>query len=77
MEIRFKNINKENLEKRKELIEKLLEEDFSSMEFSQENLEKSKELAKKYKEATSDDWSIRPVEIIIANSEGTELATIR
>ena len=77
MEIRFKNINKGNLEKRKELIEKLLEKDFSSMEFNQENLEKAKELAKNYKEATSDDWSTRPVEIIIANSEGTELATIR
>ena len=77
MEIRFKNINKGNLEKRKELIEKLLEEDFSSMEFNQENLEKAKELAKKYKEAVSDDWSTRPVQIMIANSEGTELATIR
>ena len=77
MEIRFKNINKGNLEKRKKLIEKLLEEDFSSMELNQENLEKAKELAKNYKEATSDDWSTRPVEIIIANSEGTELATIR
>lgn len=77
MEIRLKNINKGNLEKRKELIEKLLEEDFSSMELNQENLEKAKELAKNYKEATSDDWSTRPVEIIIANSEGTELATIR
>ena len=77
MEIRLKNINRENLEKRKELIEKLLEEDFSNMEFSQENLAKAKELAKKYKEATSDDWNTRPIEIIIANSEGTELATIR
>lgn len=76
MEISFKNINKENLEKRKKLIEKLLEEDFSSMEFSQENLEKAEELAKNYKEATSDDWSTRPVQIIIANSDGTELATI-
>ena len=77
MEIKFENINKRNLEKRKKLIEKLLEEDFSSMEFNQENLLKAKELAKKYKEATSDDWSTRPVEIIIANSKGTELATIR
>lgn len=77
MKISFKNINKGNLKKRKELIEELLKKDFSSMEFNQENLEKAKELAKNYKEATSNDWSTRPVEIIIANSEGTELATIR
>ena len=77
MKISFKNINKRNLKKRKELIEELLKKDFSSMEFNQENLEKAKELAKNYKEATSNDWSTRPVEIIIANSEGTELATIR
>lgn len=77
MKISFKNINKRNLKKRKKLIEELLEKDFSSMEFNQENLEKAKELAKNYKEATSNDWSTRPVEIIIANSEGTELATIR
>lgn len=76
MKIKFKNINKGNLEKRKKLIEKLLEEDFSNMELNQENLEKAKELAKKYKEAVSDDWSTRPVQIIIANSDETELATI-
>lgn len=76
MKIIFQNINREKLEKRKELIEKLLEEDFSNMEFNQENLLKAKELAKKYKEATSNDWNTRPVQIIIANSEGTELAII-
>ena len=38
MKIIFQNINREKLEKRKELIEKLLEEDFSNMEFNQENL---------------------------------------
>lgn len=77
MEIKFQNINKEHLKNRKKMIEELLEEDFSNMELNQENLEKAKELAKKYKDAVSDDWSTRPVEIIIANSEGTELATIR
>lgn len=76
MKIIFQNINREKLEKRKELIEKLLEEDFSNMKFNQENLLKAKELAKKYKEATSNDWNTRPVQIIIANSEGTELAII-
>lgn len=76
MKIIFQNINREKLEKRKELIEKLLEEDFSNMEFNQENLLKAKELTKKYKEATSNDWNTRPVQIIIANSEGTELAII-
>lgn len=77
MEIRFQNINKGHLKNRKELIEQLLKEDFSNMECNQENLLRAKELAKKYKEAVSDDWSTRPVEIIIANSEGTELAAIR
>lgn len=76
MEIKFQNINKEHLKNRKKMIEELLKEDFSNMELNQENLEKAKELAKKYKDAVSDDWSTRPVQIIIANSEGTELATI-
>ena len=61
MEIVFQNINKENLEKRKKLIEELLKEDFSNMELNQENLLKAKELTGKYKEAVSDDWSNRPV----------------
>lgn len=76
MEIKFQNINKEHLKNREKMIEELLKEDFSNMELNQENLEKAKELAKKYKDAVSDDWSTRPVQIIIANSEGTELATI-
>lgn len=77
MEIVFQNINKENLEKRKKIIEELLKEDFSNMELNQENLLKAKELAEKYKEAVSDDWSNRQAQIVIANSEGTELAMIR
>ena len=77
MEIVFQNINKENLEKRKKLIKELLKEDFSNMELNQENLLKAKELAEKYKEAVSDDWSNRPVHIVIANSDGTELAMIK
>lgn len=77
MEIVFQNINKENLEKRKKLIEELLKEDFSNMKLNQENLLNAKELAEKYKEAVSDDWSNRPVQIVIANSDGTELAMIK
>lgn len=77
MKIVFQNINKENLKKRKKLIEELLKEDFSNMELNQENLSKAKELTKKYTEAVSDDWSNRPVQIVIANSEGTELAMIK
>lgn len=77
MKIVFQNINKENLEKRKKMIEELLQEDFSNMELNQENLLKAKELAEKYKEAVSDDWSNRPVQIVIANSDGTELAMIK
>lgn len=77
MLIKFENINKDKLKERKELIEKLLQEDFSNMELNQENLLKAKELAEKYKEAVSDDWSNRPVQIVIANSDGTELAMIK
>lgn len=77
MLIEFKNINKDKLKERKELIEKLLQEDFSNMELNQENLLKAKELAEKYKEAVSDDWSNRPIQIVIANSDGTELAMIK
>lgn len=77
MKIVFQNINKENLEKRKKMIKELLQEDFSNMELNQENLLKAKELAEKYKEAVSDDWSNRPVQIVIANSDGTELAMIK
>lgn len=75
--IKFENTNKDKLKERKELIEKLLQEDFSNMELNQENLLKAKELAEKYKEAVSDDWSNRPVQIVIANSDGTELAMIK
>lgn len=77
MEIRFENINKEDLERRKKLIEELLQEDFSKKELNQENLLKAKEIENKYKEAVSDNWNNRPVKITIANSDGTELATIR
>ena len=77
MLIKFENINKDKLKERKELIEKLLQEDFSNMELNQENLLKAKALTKKYKEAVSDDWSNRPVQIVIANSDGTELAMIK
>lgn len=77
MLIKFENTNKDKLKERKELIEKLLQEDFSNMELNQENLLKAKELAEKYKEAVSDDWSNRPVQIVIANSDGTELAMIK
>lgn len=76
MKIKIVNINKEQLIARKELIENLLKEDFSDMEFNQENLSKAKIIAQKYKKAVSDDWNSRPVQIIIANSEGTELAII-
>ena len=46
MEIRFKNINKENLEKRKELIEKLLEEEINRQkaQVAKLNEERVKEL---------------------------------
>lgn len=77
MEIRFQNINKEDLERRKKLIEELLKEDFSKKELNQENLLKAKESINKYKEAVSDNWNNGPVKIIIANSDGAELAAIR
>lgn len=77
MLIKFENINKDKLKERKKMIEELLKEDFSNMELNQENLLKAKELAEKYKEAVSDDWSNRPVQIVIANSDGTELAMIK
>lgn len=77
MKIKFQNMSKEDLKQRKKLIEELLEEDFSNKEFNEENLLKAKEIAKKYIEAVSDDWSKRPIKIIIANSEGTELAVIK
>ncbi len=76
MEIKFQNINKEHLKQRKKLLEELLEEDFSSKEFNEKNLLKAKQIAKKYKEAVSEDWNARPPKVIIANSDGTELATI-
>lgn len=77
MEIRFQNINKKHLEQRKKLIEELLKEDFSTKELNQENLIEAKEILKKYKEAVSEDWNNKPVKIAIANSNGTELATIK
>lgn len=77
MEIRFQNINKEHLEQRKKLIEELLKEDFSTKELNQENLIEAKKILKKYEEAVSDDWNNKPAKIAIANSDGTELATIK
>lgn len=77
IEIKMQNINKEYLKQRKELIEELLEEDFSSKEFNEINLLKAKQIVKKYGEAVSEDWNIRPPKIIIANSDGAELATIK
>lgn len=77
MEIRFQNINKEHLEQRKKLIEELLKEDFSTKELNQQNLVEAKAILKKYIEAVSDDWNNKPAKIIIANSDGVELATIK
>lgn len=76
LKIKLENISKKELIERKKIIEELLEEDFSETAFNQENLLKVKDIAKKYKKVTSDDWKNKPIKIIIANSDGTELATV-
>lgn len=77
MEIKFKNFSRQELEKRKLLVEELLQEDIKGLELNYVNLEKAKEIKRKYNSVTADDWSMKPLEIVLANSDGIEIANIK
>ena len=77
MEIKFKNFSRQEWEKRKLLVEELLQEDIKGLELNYVNLEKAKEIKRKYNSVTADDWSMKPLEIVLANSDGIEIANIK
>ena len=59
------------------MLEELLEEEFEDMELNDENLAKARRIAKKYEEATSSNWDMEQPKIILADSAGTELASLK
>ncbi len=83
MKVKFKNvvdkkIIKDKIDEAKREIKLLEEADFlEKVELSENNLEKMREIKKAYINIVTKDWTFKPLEIIIANSEGTEIATIK
>lgn len=83
MKLRFENIADEKIikdkinEAKREI--KLLEEaDFlKKVELNENNLEKMREIKKAYINIVTRDWTFKPLEIVVANPDGTEIATIK
>lgn len=82
MKIKFKGIADEEIIKSKlnqvkrqiELLEKTdLKE---NLEMNEENIKKLVEIQKAYKNIISNDWNVKPIKIIVVNSNGAELTTI-
>lgn len=77
MKIEFLNIHKEELKKRKEILDELLKMDFSSLEFNEENIEKAREMLYKYERVTEANWKLRHAELRVATSDDRIIATLR
>ncbi len=79
--IRLINFKKEELIKRKKLIEELLSLNIDiehiELDLNEENIKKAKGITSKYQEIISDNWCNKPIKIVVANSDGEEIATIK
>lgn len=82
MIIRFENVVdvktiKDKINESKKEIELLEKTDFSKeLELNETNLEKIQQIKKAYRNIVTKDWTYKPLKIVIANPDGTELAII-
>lgn len=82
MLIRFENVVdtkalKEKITEIKKQIQLLEETDFSKeSELNENSLKEMREIKKAYTNIVTKDWTYKPLEIVIANPDGTELAII-
>ncbi len=82
MTIKFENVVdvkriKDKINEAKKEIELLEETDFSKeLELNEETFKKVREIKKAYIDIVTKDWTYRPLKIVIANPDGSELANI-
>lgn len=76
MKIKFKDFDKEELIKFKELIDKILNEDLEDMELTEENLIKAEKIVKLINSIRSKQVFSSSAHIKIVSSDGTELTTM-
>lgn len=82
MLIRFENVIdtnalKEKITEIKKQIQLLEETDFSKeSELNENSLKEMREIKKAYTNIVTKDWTYKPLKIVIANPDGTELAII-
>ena len=76
MEIKFKDFDKEELIKFKELIDKILNEDLEDMELTEENLIKAEKIVNLINSIRSKQVLSSSAHIKIVSSDGTELTTM-
>lgn len=77
MKIKFENINKEQLEEVRKLIDEILSIDFKEMELTEGNLQKAKQIKDKSNKIFLLQYSIRPINIKIVSSSDVELTEIK
>lgn len=76
MKIKFKDFDKEELIKFKELIDKILNEDLEDMELTEENLIKAEKIVNLINSIRSKQVFSSSAHIKIVSSDGTELTTM-
>lgn len=76
MKIKFKDFDKEELIKFKELIDKILNEDLEDMELTEENLIKAEKIVNLINSIRSKQMFSSSAHIKIVSSDGTELTTM-
>lgn len=76
MKIKFKDFDKEELIKFKELIDKILNEDLEDMELTEENLIKAEKIVNLINSIRSKQMFSSSAHIKIVSSDGTELITM-
>ena len=73
MKIKFKDINREELETLKNNLEEIMSMDFNEMELTEENLKKAKCIKDKVNSLHRFQYNFSGTEIIIVSPDGTEL----
>lgn len=76
MKIKFKNINRKELEALKNNLEEVMRIDFNEMDFTEENLKKAESIKNKVNSLHTFQYNFRGTEIIIVSPDGTELTRI-
>lgn len=82
MNIKFKDVAVEEIitqkiNEMKRKIKLLEEVDLTrEIEMNAENIAEANKIQKAYKDIIANDWNIKPIKIVVAKSDGTEIATI-